>query len=108
LTQPELLALLKEHFWTRHHKVLLCAEDVAGYISSQYAPPAQRPSWEEASLIAIMGIDVVITPDSAPGSWRLVRHDHCAVIDVEDAEGRPDLEKTHVSHDGCTILGESR
>jgi hypothetical protein len=50
----------------------------------------------------------VVTPDSAPGSWRLIRHDHCEVIDVAGPDGEPDYGKSYVSHQGCTILAESR
>lgn len=88
--------LMNEHAGTPYWKVLLCAQDIADALAGTYTPaPPKTPG--EADLTVMMGIDVTVTPDSAPGTWRLIRHDHCAVTD----EGR-------VTHGECTILGEGR
>jgi hypothetical protein len=80
---------------------------VADDLAEAIGPPVKPKPWE-ADLTWLMGIDVVVTPDSAPGSWRLIRHDHCEVIDVAGPDGEPDYGKSYVSHQGCTILAESR
>jgi hypothetical protein len=103
----ELAALIKTHYWTRGYKVLLCAQDVADDLAgSSAAPAAPRRPWE-MGLDTLMAVNVIVTPDSPPGSWRLVRHDHCTVNLATGEDGHPDLEKSYVSHEGCTVLGES-
>lgn len=102
----ELAELIKEHSWTKYHKVLFCAQDVADDLASECAPAAP-PMPGMADLTWLVGIAIVVTPDSAPGSWRLVRHDHCEVVTVEDEDGQYDMEKSYVSHQDCTILAES-
>lgn len=104
----ELTGLIKANYWTRGHKVLLCAQDVAEGLGvppvlTAAGPPA-RP-WED-SLDAFLAVSVIVTPDSPPGSWRLVLHDQCTVNLAADEDGRVLPEKTYVSHERCTILGE--
>lgn len=104
----ELTRLIQAHYWDRGHKVLLCAQDVADglgvppVLTAKGLPP--KP-WE-TDLAGFMAVNVIVTPDSPPGSWRLVRHDQCTVNLATDEDGQPDLDKTWISHEGCTILGE--
>jgi hypothetical protein len=102
-------ALIKRHYWTRGHKVLLCAQDVADGLGVPPVLTAQGPPrrpWE-ADLDAFMAVTVIVTPDSPPGSWRLVRHDQCTVNLATDEDGQVVPEKTYVSHERCAILGEN-
>lgn len=116
-----LLSLIKEHSGTPCQKVLLCAQDVADDLMGR-AVKASPVYPGMPDLAWYMGIDVVIAGDSAPGTWRLVRHDHCEVIhpvfepSFDDVVITPDsaqppgtwrLEPGTVSHEKCTIIAES-
>jgi hypothetical protein len=111
MSSADLLALIKEHSWTRHRKVLLCAPDVFTYLQAASDKAAESEPWTpgspEAVLAPLMGIEVHVAQDSPPGSWRLVRHDHCEVHVAEKPDGTMDVERSGVTHQECTILGES-
>jgi hypothetical protein len=93
--------LIKEHSGTKCQKVLTCAQDVADALAHISTPTPPRLPWEP-DLAALTGIDVVVSPDAAPGTWRLLRHDHCDVIGGET----PD-QAMIVTHRNCTVLGEN-
>jgi hypothetical protein len=92
-------------------KVLLCAQDVADALDviimtgGRAGPPSCACDYTH-----LLGIGITPVPDSAPGTWRLILHDHCeAVIEWEDEEHtRVDTRRTHVSHTGCTIAAEGQ
>ena len=96
---PRLEELIRQHSWTPHWKVITCAPDVERALSamSVKARTSSLPIDPEAAIAALMGISVIVSEDSAPGTWQLVRHDHCKV----------DPEKNTVTHQECTILGRS-
>jgi hypothetical protein len=112
---PLLQDLIRAHSWTPHHKVLTCAPDVEKALQAipvrEMKPPL--PADPRAVLNSLLGIVVIVSEDSPPGSWQLVRHDHCEVVEVMregdgdhwNAGDRMDINKTYVSHKNCTILG---
>ena len=90
----------------RGRQDLLCAPDVAEALANvihekddadprpaQFIPPPAFP---------LIDIPVIISPDSAPGSWRLVTHDGCEVRNADAA----DPLGAWVSHEKCTITAE--
>jgi hypothetical protein len=90
---------------------LTCAADVAeGLVTVtreaeqpgavQLPPGALR--WHAQQMSCLIDIPVIISPDSAPGTWRLVTHDHCEVRyrDEENMLGG------WVSHAECSITAE--
>jgi hypothetical protein len=82
-----LLELIKLYSGTPHRKVLLCAPDIERQLFREtIAPEYGLTSW----LASSTGIDVVVAGDSAPGTWQLMRHDHCKVI--LGYQGRPDYQ----------------
>jgi hypothetical protein len=144
-----LMSLVREHSQGPFGKVLMCAQDVSDELMGKSSPtPAHHL---RGGTAWIYGVDVVVTPDSAPCTWRLIRHDHCEVIrEYQGAIGRdggcgalsgalrlectldPDHKRRHeawgiegnhpvadwpgddgediparVSHEKCTIIGES-
>lgn len=101
MDNARLLGLIKEHSWTKYHKVLTCAPDVEQFLQRHASPIGQH---EDTVLMSLMSIDVVVAGDSAPGTWQLIRHDHCQVRVVTDDEGHTDLQKSGVSHQDCTII----
>lgn len=101
---PRLLSLIKEHSGTRCQKVLTCAQDVLDAVTAASAPAAPRMPWEP-DLSWALGIDVIVAPDSAPGTWRLVRHDHCTVEYVHSAIDSREVGVVH--HRECSVLGSS-
>jgi len=106
---PRLEELIRQHSWTPHWKVITCAPDVERALStmSVKARTSSLPIDPEAAIAALMGISVIVSEDSAPGTWQLVRHDHCQVVQVIDDDGHMDPEKSMVTHQECTILGRS-
>jgi hypothetical protein len=96
-----LLALIREHSWTPCRKVLTCAPDVEQQLQKTASPIG--PS-EDTVLMSLTGVDVVVAEDSPPGSWRMVRHDHCQVI---HPAGASEPSRAWVSHQDCTIIGGS-
>ena len=98
-----LIDLIKEHSWTKYQKVLTVAPDV--YEALPLNPVVTNGmQLGDAWLGSLMGIDVVVSEDSAPGTWRLVRHDRC---EVHYPKGYDHPELAFVSHEECTILAES-
>lgn len=93
--------LIKEHYGTKHAKVLLCARDVANALADVSTPGPHRMPWEP-DLASLIGINIVVNPDAAPGTWRLIRHDHCDVIGGDLPE-----QSMIVTHRNCTVLGEN-
>jgi hypothetical protein len=92
---------------------LTCAADVAeGLVTvtreaeqpgaAQLPPGALR--WHAQQMSRLVDIPVIISPDSAPGTWRLVTHDRC---EVRNAEAASPLD-AWVSHQDCTITAEGR
>lgn len=96
-----LLGLIKEHSWTKYGKVLLCARDVWEDIQRSSDQVPQRMPWE-ADLSFFTGVQVTVIDSYEPGRWKMIRHDHCEVIGGET----PD-QAMIVTHERCTILGES-
>lgn len=92
---PRLEGLLRDHLMTPCYKVLLCSQDVADGMgpAGAGAPDPLRMIGDPAVFLGTA--DVVISPDSPPGYWKLTRHDHCTV------------RNSTVYHSGCTVLGES-
>ncbi len=104
-----LTALIKEHAVPGPAKELRCAPDVLSGFTAEIAaeadalPIPRRTIAEElageasgeAFLRRMSEIPVIADPEAAPGTWRLIRHDHCRVTD--------DLQ---VDHGDCTVLGE--
>jgi hypothetical protein len=93
--------LIREHSGTKYQKVLTCAQDVADALADVSTPAPPRMPWE-ADLTFLTGINVVVSPDAAPGTWQLLRHDHCEVIGGET----PD-QAMIVTHRDCTVLGSN-
>lgn len=96
----ELIALIKGCGF-RYSKVLTCARDVFDALGDASAPPPPPVMPWKFNVAAFTGINVIISPDAAPGTWRLVQHDHCEVI-----ESRRTGQEMIVTHRNCTILGE--
>jgi hypothetical protein len=83
-----LLDLIRDHSYTPHHKILTCAHDVERELKKRALKVGYDPLDPDGiRLLALMGIDIVIAGDSAPGTWQLVRHDHCKV--TWRYQGRP-------------------
>jgi hypothetical protein len=99
-----LIALIREYSWTRFHKVLTCAPDIEMELQKHTSPIGYS---EDTVLLSLMSIDVVVAGDSAPGTWTLVRHDHCEVQYPLDIYGEPDYQRGWVSHQDCTILARN-
>ena len=93
--------LIREHSVTKYRKTLLCAQDVAGELAEASVPARPRMPWE-VDLAPLTGIEVVVSPDSAPGTWRLTQHDHCEVTGSEMPE-----RSRIVTHENCTVLAEN-
>lgn len=90
----------------RGRQELTCAADVAEALAS-VMPEADKagpraPDFMPPPLAPLIGIPVIVSPDSAPGRWRLVTHDGCEVRDADD------LANAWVSHQKCTITAEGR
>jgi hypothetical protein len=106
---PRLGQLIREHCYTKYGKVLLCAPDVERALKEVAMDVTSRDPLE-FTMAALMGINVIIAGDSPPGTWTLIRHDHCEVhiywLDEEETIVDPDRPGT-VTHSGCTILGRS-
>jgi hypothetical protein len=92
----ELQFMLTAACRSRGWKVLECGADVlvALHLVIPDAPP--RKPWEP-DLTFLTGVDIVLDPDSAPGNWRVVRHEACAVDD-----------ENRVSHGLCPVVAEGR
>jgi len=110
--------LLTDAAKTKYAKDLLCARDVCDKLAEAVPPPKEGRSATYNTLALLMSVNVIITPDSPPGHFRLVRHDNCKVndpwteIDSTDGGGivyvappasPPPLT---VSHSECSILEE--
>jgi len=83
---------------------LTCAPDVAEALAgiireADEADPRPR-EFTPPPAFPFPDIPVIISPDSAPGTWRLVTHDRCEVT------GEP--PDCRVSHADCTITAEGR
>lgn len=79
---------------------LTCAADVAGTLAAIIGASADEvpgPGFLPPAC-PLVSIPVIISPDSAPGTWRLITHDHCEV--------RGEHPDAWVSHEACTITGE--
>lgn len=84
---------------------LKCAADVAEALAAvtleaDEAEPQPLAVFLSAPLPGLLCIPVIVLPDSAPGTWRLVTHDHCEV--------RGEHPGAWVSHGRCTIAAEGR
>lgn len=84
---------------------LTCAADVAEALASVTresagAAPSPNP-FIPLPAAPLINIPVIVSEDSAPGTWRLVTHDHCEVHLNED-----DPAKSRVSHGECSIAAE--
>lgn len=96
------LGLAAELTWYLRHwpphppSVLICAEDVAERLRPHMAEPLEAPPEWIVALPSLIRIDIVTSPDSAPGTWRLVCHDACKV----------DAEAGTVRHSECSIPAE--
>jgi hypothetical protein len=79
---------------------LTCAADVAGALA-EVAPAADQSGPARGFMpqpaSALISIPVIISPDSAPGTWRLVTHGGCEV--------RGEHPDSWVSHERCTAAG---
>lgn len=85
-------ALLRHELDTiRHRKVIYLAGDVAQALKDKYTVPVSMDT-----MAALMGIEIVASPEMPPGAFRLVRHDGCEVIE----------RTSTVSHGRCTIVAE--
>jgi len=85
---------------------LACAADVAEALASVTresagAAPSPNP-FIPLPAAPLINIPVIVSEDSAPGTWRLVTHDHCEVKNGDT----PD--RASVSHARCSITAEGR
>ena len=87
MDNERLVALIREHYPTPHRKVITCAPDVEQFLRDHSTPPALG---EDITMASLLSIDIVVAGDSAPGTWQLIRHDHCKVI--TSYQGSPDYE----------------
>ena len=100
----ELTAALTRLARSRGHKVLFCAADVADTLFAELPaagpPPSPASASYDAGIIAqMLAVDIVITPDSPPGSFRLVRH-YDPVARAVTCEVRGET----VSHARCAVV----
>jgi hypothetical protein len=82
---------------------LTCAADVAealAAVTREADKAAPRRDFIPPPAAPLAGIPVIVSPDSAPGTWRLVTHDHCEV--------RGEHPGAWVSHERCSIAAEGR
>lgn len=115
-----LSSVLIEHLQKpKYRKVLICSPDVEEAIRKILSGPSGNLA--PIGTPMMFGIDIVVAGDSAPGTWRLVQHDHCEVgwpesewtkIGYTDSGGiiytAPiDSDRGTVSHANCTILATS-
>lgn len=98
-TLPELLGLITASARTWGHKQLFCAEDVMEALSE--ATPETTTPFLSDSLRIWCGADVIATPDSPPGTFRLVRH-----FDPVLHQTSCEVVGTTVSHAKCTVIAE--
>jgi hypothetical protein len=97
-----LLAVLRDWYWQPGRKVLLCAQDVAdalGRTGGEVIKGYDQEISLAAGLTSFLAIEVTVTPDSAPGTWSLVRHDKCTV-DAPDG----DYSRAVVRHRECRVV----
>jgi hypothetical protein len=86
-------------------QALTCAADVAeglAAVTRESAPAHPSPPDFMPPAPRLAEIPVIVSEDSAPGTWRLVTHDHCEVKNGDD------LARASVSHAGCSITAEGR
>ncbi len=86
------------------HAVLYCAQDVSNVLSAALPPTPSSPlspcDFFTAGVIAdLLAVDIVVTPDSAPGTFRLVRHYDGHAITCE-------VHGETVSHARCPVILE--
>lgn len=94
----------------RGQQELTCAQDVAEALREitrprpgEFVPPPAIGNWfYPPSVVPLIDIPVIVSQDSAPGTWRLVTHDYCEVRNADD------IERARVSHQNCTITAEGR
>jgi hypothetical protein len=101
VTTDQLPGLIREHSGTPYQKILICAPDIEQWLKENSSPRSPEVSPGVMAML-LTGIDIIVAEDSAPGSWRLVRHDHCEVHLPE----RPSIREPWVSHENCTIIAE--
>lgn len=85
---------------TAGRKVLLCSRDVADRLKDATYDLARGRDHPDQALMALLGVEVVPTPDSAPGCWRIMLHNKCKV----EGEEPP----YRITHQECSILAEGR
>jgi hypothetical protein len=112
MTQPppvgldELTAALTRLARTPGSKQLLCAPDVADTLAARLpaAGPPEPPwsAFHDAGIIArLLAVDIIPTPDSPAGTFRLVRH-----YDPDARAATCEVHGETVSHGRCAVVLE--
>lgn len=88
----------------RGHKQLFCAPDVLDVIIGRAPPAGPRPPLDPFGPGMVMGmlaVDLVVTPDAPPGTFRLVRH-----YDPAARQVTCEVHGDTVSHWRCPVVLE--
>lgn len=99
MVAAELIAMVATAARSWGHKELFCAPDVMEAVSRE-TPMAGEAAFAD-SLRIFTGVIITVTPDSPPGSFRLVKHYDSArsAMTCEVRDGR-------VVHEKCMVVAE--